>query len=57
MEALHVGDDPYNDVAAPRSVGMDSVWVNRRAQSWPEDLAAPLYEISELGPLAVMLNA
>ena len=56
-EALHVGDDPYNDVAAPQAIGMAGVWVNRRGQLWPDDLAQPLYEISELSPLAVMLNS
>jgi len=56
-EALHVGDDPHNDVAAPRLVGMDTAWVNRRSKSWPADLAEPRYEVSDLSPLAVMLNA
>jgi putative hydrolase of the HAD superfamily len=56
-EALHVGDDPYNDVAAPGLVGMDTVWVNRRGRAWPADLAAPRYEISDLSPLAVMLSS
>jgi putative hydrolase of the HAD superfamily len=56
-EALHVGDDPYNDIAAPGTVGMAGVWVNRHGRPWPDDLAAPCYEISDLSHLTVMLNS
>ena len=56
-EVLHVGDDPRNDVDAPRAMGMAAVWVNRRDRVWPADLELPVHEISDLTPLAVMLNS
>src|SRR5579862_4618100 len=36
----YVGDDPQLDVAAARTAGCATVWMNRRAHAWPVDLAA-----------------
>ncbi len=55
-EVLHVGDDPYNDIHAPRQIGMNAVWVNRRAQLWPDDIPPPEFEISDLVQLGSMLR-
>lgn len=55
-EVLHVGDNPYNDIHAPRQIGMSTVWVNRRAQLWPDDIPAAEFEISDLVPLGSILR-
>ena len=56
-EVLHAGDDPLNDIEAPRAMGMVTVWVNRRDRVWPADLEPPVHEVSDLTHLAVMLNS
>jgi len=45
--AIHVGDDPVRDVAAARSVGMRTAWVNRNARPWPQDLEPPDAEVAD----------
>jgi len=55
-QVLHIGDDPYNDVEAPRNAGMSAVWVNRRGRDWPEDLVPPADEISSLMQLQGILG-
>jgi len=55
-EILHVGDDPHNDIAAPLSIGMPAVWLNRKQRGWPVDLAGPVPEISDLSQLRGMLG-
>lgn len=34
-QAVHVGDDPDNDVFAARAAGMKCIWMNRHAAEWP----------------------
>jgi putative hydrolase of the HAD superfamily len=50
-QAVHVGDDPRLDVEAARRIGMQAVWVNRSGQTWPEDLAPPVVEVTDLNGL------
>ncbi len=57
VAVLHVGDDPHNDVVAPKALGMQSVWVNRKGHTWPGDLPRPDYELSDLSGLPAMLAA
>lgn len=52
---LHVGDDPLRDVAAARALGMPTVWVNRVAAAWPNDLPPPDLAVGDLCELADML--
>jgi putative hydrolase of the HAD superfamily len=40
-QVLHIGDDPWTDVAGAKQAGMQAVWLNRDARQWPEELAAP----------------
>lgn len=40
-EAVHVGDDPRNDVEGARQAGMRTVWVNASGQPWPEEHGPP----------------
>jgi len=54
-EVLHVGDDPWLDVEAPRQLGMPAVWVDRRGGSWPDSLPPPQYRVRSLGELAELL--
>jgi FMN hydrolase / 5-amino-6-(5-phospho-D-ribitylamino)uracil phosphatase len=54
---LHVGDDPVRDVEAARRLGIAAVWVNRTAQAWPEELAPPSLEVSDLHGLDHWLEA
>jgi putative hydrolase of the HAD superfamily len=47
-EAIHLGDDPWLDVAAAQALGLTAVWVNRFGRTWPEDLAPPQVEVTDL---------
>ena len=38
-EILYVGDEPLLDVVAARAAGFGTVWMNRRALLWPQELA------------------
>ncbi len=50
-EILHVGDDPVTDVVGARQAGMQTVWLNRDARSWPVALAPPSRTISTLAEI------
>ena len=50
-EMLHVGDDPMADVVGARQAGMQAVWLNRDARSWPLALAPPARTISTLAEI------
>lgn len=57
-EALHIGDDPEQDVAAAAAVGMKTVWVNYGDRLWPDNLPRADGEIgafAELPPLVQRL--
>jgi putative hydrolase of the HAD superfamily len=55
-EILFVGDEPHADVAGPRNVGMQTVWVNRGAQDWPADLEPPDHVIAGFDELVRLLT-
>ncbi len=48
---LHVGDDPVRDVAAAQTIGLKTVWVNRRRAAWPTDLIPADLEVSDIAEL------
>jgi len=54
-EILFVGDEPYADVVGPRNAGMQTVWVNRGALTWPDELASPDHVIADLDGLVALL--
>jgi FMN hydrolase / 5-amino-6-(5-phospho-D-ribitylamino)uracil phosphatase len=56
-EILFVGDEPHADIAGPRNVGMQTVWVNRGANDWPADLEPPDYTIAGFDELVRLLAA
>jgi putative hydrolase of the HAD superfamily len=53
---VHAGNDPRNDVIAPRQLGMPVVWVNRSGAPWPDGEQAPDHTVAELGALADLLG-
>lgn len=55
-EAVHVGDDPVNDVEGAAAVGMKTVWVNATGASWSGDGVAPDAEIKHVSELAEVLQ-
>ncbi len=47
-EALFVGDDPWLDVEASRSLGLTAVWLNRGGRDWPRELEPPALTLADL---------
>ena len=56
-QILYVGDDPELDVAAARSAGLPSAWVNRGAAPWPAHLAPADLVVPDCLQLATLLEA
>jgi putative hydrolase of the HAD superfamily len=54
--ALHIGDDPTNDVVAARTVGLRTAWVNRAGRDYPADLPRADVEVRDLTELAAWLD-
>ncbi len=54
-EILFVGDEPHADVIGPRSVGLRTVWVNRRSAAWPEGLDTADASVADLSELVSLL--
>ncbi len=55
-EILFVGDEPHADVIGPRSVGMQTVWMNRDKGAWPAALTAPDACVCDLDGLVTLLT-
>src|SRR5688572_10163263 len=47
-EVLHIGDDPWLDVAGAAAVGMRTCWINRRGEAWPSDVPPPELQFDNL---------
>lgn len=56
-EILFVGDEPAADIAGPRMVGMQTVWVNRTRAEWPAGLPAADASVTDLQSLVTLLAA
>jgi len=54
-EILFVGDEPQADVTGPRNAGMQTVWVNRGAATWPKELDPPDHVVADLDGLVALL--
>ena len=52
---LYVGDDPQYDVIGARNAGLQSLWVNRDQQPWPQPEEAEPLQISTLQALPDLL--
>jgi putative hydrolase of the HAD superfamily len=55
-QTLHVGDHPQFDIDGARSAGLRTAWVNRTASIWPEEFAAPEFEVTHIGELLGLLG-
>jgi FMN hydrolase / 5-amino-6-(5-phospho-D-ribitylamino)uracil phosphatase len=55
-EILFVGDEPHADVAGPRAVGMQTVWLNRGNDAWPAALPTADARVTNLGELVTLLT-
>ena len=53
-EVLHIGDDAHLDVMGALAAGMQAVWVNREAQTWPHPVR-PSGTVTHLTELCEML--
>ena len=50
-EVLHVGDDPLADVVGATQAGMQAIWINRDARTWPEQFAPPARTVTTLADI------
>jgi len=55
-QTLHVGDHPLFDVDGARGAGLRTAWVNRTASIWPDEFAAPEFEVTHVGELLGLLG-
>jgi putative hydrolase of the HAD superfamily len=55
-EALFVGDTFGADVVGSKSIGMDSVWLNRKAEPVPESVIEPDFVLAKLEELEGILT-
>jgi FMN hydrolase / 5-amino-6-(5-phospho-D-ribitylamino)uracil phosphatase len=52
----YVGDDPHLDVAAARAAGLRTVWLERRARAWPDELVPADLMVADCRALAAALG-
>ncbi|HEB57648.1 MAG TPA: HAD family hydrolase [Gammaproteobacteria bacterium] len=56
-QVMHVGDHPEHDILGAARAGLRTVWLNRRRQRWPNDVAVmPDAEITDLHALPALLG-
>lgn len=55
-QIAYVGDDPHADVFGARGAGMQTVWINRNARSWPSEARAADHQIEDLSALLRLLD-
>ena len=53
----YVGDDPHLDIEAARAAGLRTVWMNRRALAWPQQLTPADLTVKDCAQLAAALRA
>jgi len=53
----YVGDDPRLDIEAARAAGLRTVWMNRRALAWPQELPPADLTVNDCAQLAAALRA
>ena len=51
-----MGDHPDHDIEGARRAGLLTVWVNRRGEEWPEELAPPHAEVRDFDALLDLLG-
>ncbi len=55
-DTLHVGDHAEYDVQGANACGLATAWVNRNADAWPVDHAAPDIEVKNFSELPALLG-
>lgn len=55
-QAVYVGDTPWQDIEGARNAGMQAVWINRHAASWPDDIDPPPATVTSLAELPAVLG-
>ncbi len=55
QQAIHIGDDPRQDVFGARAAGWKTVWLNRQGRDWPERTFSPDREIRRLDELPAVI--
>ena len=55
-EIVHIGDDPYRDIAGAVEAGVRSIWLNREGQTWRHDDYQADHQISTLTELPEILR-
>ena len=55
-DTLFVGDSPEFDIAGATSLGLRTVWVNRRHVDWDHHTPTPAYQIGSLRELLSLLG-
>ncbi|MFN0160542.1 MAG: HAD family hydrolase [Burkholderiales bacterium] len=53
---LYAGDDPGNDVLAPKAVGLHAAWINRHGRSWPDEHPLPTGDVPEFPDLTALAD-
>lgn len=48
---LHVGDDPWLDIAGAAEAGLPTCWINRHDTPWPAELPPPRWQARDLNEL------
>jgi HAD superfamily hydrolase (TIGR01549 family) len=56
-DIVHVGDDPFYDIAAAQMANVRAVWVNRTGASWSYEHVPPHAEIRSLSELGQALES
>ena len=55
-EVLHVGDHPETDIDGARQAGLQTAWINRTGEQWPDHLDEPDATIATITELREMLD-
>ena len=56
-DVLHIGDDPWLDVAGAQGAGLRACWIDRGEHAWPDDLPPADLHMTTLTALADWLDA
>lgn len=57
IEILHVGDHPQTDIDGAREAGMQTAWMNRTSDDWPEHLQRPDVIVKSVTELRSVLES
>ncbi|MBL8379097.1 MAG: HAD family hydrolase [Burkholderiales bacterium] len=53
---LYAGDDPGNDVIAPKAFGLHAAWINRHGRAWPDEHPLPVDDVPEFPDLNALAD-